>query len=360
MGFHTLKIKEVRRETANAVSVHFDIDDSVKSDYQYQPGQYVTLKLTVNGEELRRAYSLCSSPLTDNVPAIAVKRVEGGKASNYINDNFKAGDEVEVMNPMGNFTTELNEFFGRHFVLYAGGSGITPMMSILKSVLHLEQSSHVTLVYGNRDEDSIIFQKELHELEGHYADRFKVIHCLNEGSGSWTGDRGLMTADKVKSILNDKVEGDLSKGQHFICGPTPMMNEVKQALSDLSIPDDKVHIEYFTSDLGGAGEGGDSSVGGAEELPFNGVADVKVDVNGNEYEIEVAEKETILHVAQEAGIDPPFACQSGICTTCRAKMLEGSVHMDELEGLTQEELDNNYILTCQAHPKSAKIVIRYE
>lgn len=357
--FNTLTIKEVRRETPDAVSVHFDIPESVKSEYQYKPGQYLTLKLTVNGEEIRRAYSLCTSPYTDDTPAIAVKRVENGKGSNFINDHFEKGQSIEVMKPMGNFTTELNEFYGRHFVLYAGGSGITPMMSILKSVLHVEPSSHVTLIYGNRNEESIIFAKELDELEGHYADRFKIVHCLDDAPASWKGATGILQQNQVKALLGEFVDIDLTTAQHFICGPGPMMSEVKAALGDLQIPDDRVHIEYFTSNIE-QGEGADSSAGEESEEPFDGIAQVHVDVNGTEFDIEVSEKETILRVAQEEGLDPPFACQSGICTTCRAKMLEGSVHMDEMEGLTQDELDNHYILTCQAHPKSAKISIRYE
>lgn len=358
--FHTVKIKEVRKETQDAVSVHFDIPENVREDYRYKPGQYLTLKTTVNNEELRRAYSLCTSPYVDDIPAIAVKRVDGGKVSNYVNDWFSEGQQIEVMTPMGNFTTDLNEFYSRHFILYAGGSGITPMMSILKSVLEIEPSSHVTLVYGNRNEESIIFSKELDELEGHFADRFKIVHCLNEYSDSWEGAKGMLTTEKVTEILNG-LDGDHKSAQHFICGPGQMMDSVKAALEGLSIPEDKVHIEYFTSKVDqGDGDATETSVGGASDEPFSGVAQVAVELQGDDFSVEVSESETILQAGLEAGIDPPFACQMGICTTCRAKMLEGAVEMDETEGLTQEELDQNYILTCQAHPKSNNIKIRYE
>jgi len=269
-AFHTIKIKEVRRETSDAVSVHFDIPENIREAYRYKPGQYLTIKATVNGEELRRAYSLCTSPYVDDVPAIAVKRVDGGRVSNQINDAFAAGQAVEVMTPMGNFTTELNEFYARHFILYAGGSGVTPMVSILKSVLEIEPSSHVTLVYGNRNEESIIFNKELDELEGHFADRFKIIHCLNEAPANWQGETGLLTADKVKSILAN-VEGDLKAAQHFICGPAVMMDSVKTALQSLEVPADKIHIEYFTSKIDqGEAESADSSVGNVSNEPFTG------------------------------------------------------------------------------------------
>ena len=356
--FHKLTIKEVKQETADAVSIHFDIPADNTEAYRYKPGQYLTIKVQHQGEELRRAYSLCSSPYVDDVPAIAIKRVDGGRVSNLANDDFKAGMSLDVMTPMGNFTTELNEFYARHFVLYAGGSGITPMMSLLKSILEIEPSSHVTLLYGNRDEDSIIFRKELDELEGHFADRFSLIHCLEKPSSFEPNPLGQMNVENVKSLLS-KVSGDLSAAQHFICGPGPMMENVKNALSDLSIPEDKVHIEYFTSKID-QGESTETAAGQEDEAPFTGVAEVKVELQGDEFSVKVKEKDTILQAGLEAGIDPPFACQMGICTTCRAKITQGKVEMEETEGLTQEELDENYILTCQAHPKSNNITIRYE
>lgn len=358
--FHTIRIKEVVKETPDAVSVHFDIPENIREEYRYKPGQYLTLKATVNNEELRRAYSLCTSPYVDDVPAIAVKRVDDGRVSNHVNDDFAAGQEVEVMTPMGNFTTELNEFYSRHFILYAGGSGITPMMSILKSVLEIEPSSHVTLVYGNRNQESIIFSKELDELEGHFADRFKIVHCLNEAPAGWEGATGLLTTEKVTELL-EGLDGDLKSAQHFICGPGVMMESVKAALEGQNIPADKIHIEYFTSKIDqGDGESTEASVGAVSDEPFTGVAQVAVELQGDDFNVEVSESESILQAGLEAGIDPPFACQMGICTTCRAKILEGKVEMDETEGLTQEELDQNYILTCQAHPKSNNIKIRYE
>lgn len=360
--FHKLKIKEVRKETPDAVSVHWDIPESVQSDFKYKPGQYLTLKLTVEGEELRRAYSLCTSPYSDNIPAIAVKRVEGGKVSNYINDWFNAGTEVEVMTPMGNFTTELNEFFSRHFYLYAGGSGITPMMSILKSVLEGEPSSQVTLFYGNRDEESIIFKEELDELEGHFADRFKIVHSLENYSDDWEGERGMMTREKVGLFLEKYAEEDLNRGQHFICGPGQMMEEVKSALRSNDVEHERIHIEYFSSNIAQNDEdrGADSGMAEEDQGDFSGKAKVKIELQGDDFELEVKEDQTILSVAQEKGIDPPYACQMGICTTCRAKLLKGSVHMNETEGLTDEEMKQDYILTCQSHPRSNNIEIRYE
>ncbi|MBI1183567.1 2Fe-2S iron-sulfur cluster binding domain-containing protein [bacterium] len=357
--FHKITIKEVRKESPDAVSVHFDIPDNIKEAYRYKPGQYLTLKLTLNGEELRRSYSLCTSPYVDDIPAIAVKRVESGRISNYVNDWFAAGQQFDVMTPMGNFTTELNEFYSRHFVLYAGGSGITPMMSILKSVLEVEPMSQVTLIYGNRDQESIIFNKELDELEGHFADRFKIIHCLNEAPANWQGETGLLTTEKVSGIL-DGIEADLKNAQHFICGPAQMMENAKQAILGKNVPAEKIHIEYFTSKAdAGEAEAADSSIG-VDDEPFTGKAKIEIELQGDVFNIEVKESDTILHAGLEAGIDPPFACQMGICTTCRAKMLAGAVHMDETEGLTQDELDQNYILTCQSHPKSNTIKIRYE
>lgn len=354
--FHSLKVKEVRNETADAVSVHFDVPDDLAKSYGYQAGQYLTLKFFLEGQEYRRAYSLCTSPVADDLVAIAVKRVEGGKISNHINDNLSAGSEVEVMQPMGNFTIDFNEFYARHFILYAGGSGITPMMSLLKTALTVEQSSQVTLIYGNRDADSVIFHKELDELEGHYADRFKIIQCLASSDDTWTGETGLLDASKVKSILGN-LDTDLNKAQHFICGPGPMMEQVKQALSDLAVPSDRIHIEYFSASIS-QNDDAEDQVEAAED--FDGKAEVEISLNGESHSVGVLESETILEAAMNKGIDPPYACQMGICTTCRAKLSEGLVQMSETEGLTQEEIDNGYVLTCQAHPKSAKISLAFE
>lgn len=355
--FHTLVVKDLVKETPDAVSVYFDIPGTVQDKYRYKPGQYLTLKVRLEGEELRRAYSLCSSPYVDNTPAIAVKRVAGGRISNYINDQLRIGDEVEVMTPLGNFTTELNEFYSRYFVLFAGGSGITPILSILKSVLHGEPASRVCLVYGNKDQDSIIFRNEIDALEGQFADRCQVIHCLENPPEGWAGNAGRLSADTVKELMQS-LEGNVKQAVHFICGPTPMMASVRQALEHLDVPKESIHIEYFTakSDDGSKPSPQPSLLAAA----FTGKAAVTVELQGDSYQIQVDQKQTILGAGLEAGIDPPFACQMGICTTCRAKLLEGTVHMDETEGLTNDELDQNYILTCQAHPRSATIKVRYE
>jgi ring-1,2-phenylacetyl-CoA epoxidase subunit PaaE len=353
--FHTLVVKDLINETSDAVSVHFDIPLDIQDKYRYKPGQYLTLKLTLDGEELRRAYSLCSSPYVDSTPAIAVKKVAGGRMSNYINEQLRIGDKVEVMTPLGNFTTELNEFYSRHFVLFAGGSGITPIFSIMKSVLHAEPTSRVSLVYGNKDQGSIIFHDELFALEGQFADRCQVVHCLENPPTGWNGASGKLTPETAKELLHS-LECNVKQAIHFICGPTPMMANVRQALEQIGVSKDSIHIEYFTA----KSEGLSVPPPPPEAATFSGKAAVTVELHGDTYHIQVDQKQTILGAGLEAGIDPPFACQMGICTTCRAKLLEGTVHMDETEGLTNDELDQNYILTCQAHPRSPVIKVRYE
>ncbi|MCS6818526.1 MAG: FAD-binding oxidoreductase, partial [Chitinophagales bacterium] len=219
--FHKLKVASVNRETKDCVSVVFEIPESLKSLYQYIPGQYITLKLHINGEQVNRSYSFCSSPYMNEPPAIAVKEVPGGKGSVFINQNVKAGDELEVMVPMGNFHTPLHRENSKHYVLFGGGSGITPLMSILKSVLIAEPSSKVTLFYGNRDEESIIFKDRLNLLLNEYPDRLKVVHVLDNPS-SFTPYHGYIVKEMALRLLRENTNMNFTNAEFFICGPTPM------------------------------------------------------------------------------------------------------------------------------------------
>lgn len=335
-GFKKVKVKEVVRETADAVSIHFAPE--VKVDYK--SGQFFTIAVTVDGKEERRSYSLCSSPVVDDFPAVAVKRVEGGKVSNYLNEHVNAGDELLLMDPLGNFTTEFSADNARELILFGGGSGITPLISIAKSALAEEPNSKVTLVYANRNDQSIIFKTAIEELAK--DERFKVIHVLEEAPTDWTGHTGRIN----ESIIGEVIEGATLATECFMCGPGPMMDVVMNGLTKLNIPSDKIHKESFVSEAVN------------EPVSEDIVArEVTIIYDGDEYKYTVEPDETILEKGLEEDIDLPFSCQSGLCTACRGKCLTGKVKMIEDEGLSEAEINEGYVLPCVSHPLTDDVVI---
>jgi ring-1,2-phenylacetyl-CoA epoxidase subunit PaaE len=358
--FNKLKVLSVTNETPDAVSVSFEVPDNLRSSYQYIPGQYLTLRLDVNGEQVNRSYSFCSSPLAGEPMTIAVKRVDGGKGSNYINSQLKPGMEVEVMEPMGNFHSPMAAGNEKHYILFGGGSGVTPLFSILKSALLTEPKSKVTLFYGNRDTKSIIFKAKLDEWVSKYSDRLKVVHVLDKEEAGWNGYTGFIVKDMALRLLRENTNLNFQHAEFFICGPTPMMKEAEAALAVLGVPKERVHIEYFTAKADEDKKAADVGSSAVSEEPFTGKTKVKIIFDGNTVEFDVTEKETILHAALDAGYDPPYSCMVAACCTCRAKLVSGKVEMDDRESLTDAELAKGYVLTCQAHPKSNGIVLNYD
>ncbi|MBK8366182.1 MAG: 2Fe-2S iron-sulfur cluster binding domain-containing protein [Bacteroidetes bacterium] len=353
--FHTLKVKDIRRETADAVSIAFDIPLAIQHEYQFKQGQYITVKLTVNGEELRRSYSICTSPYSEKELRVAVKEVQDGRASTLMNRTWKVGDAVEVMTPMGNFSSILSGNNKKHYVLFAGGSGITPMMSILKSVLYIEKQSNVTLVYANRDEDSVIFKTEIEKIVSENADRVKVLNVYDNPKTQVSDlQKGLLSVDRVKAIVENY--GGVNADEYFICGPGPMMENIKQGLEDLKIAKEKVHIEYFSAVADAVAKAEGNAVTGA---------DVNSEVTVIQYGIETTMKLntaglTILDAAIDAGVDAPFSCKGAVCCTCRAKVIEGKAKMDANFALTDAEVEDGFILTCQAHPLTEKLIVDFD
>lgn len=353
--FHTLKVKDIRRETADAVSIAFDIPLAIQHEYQFKQGQYITVKLTVNGEELRRSYSICTSPYSEKELRVAVKEVQDGRASTLMNRTWKVGDAVEVMTPMGNFSSILSGNNKKHYVLFAGGSGITPMMSILKSVLYIEKQSNVTLVYANRDEDSVIFKTEIEKIVSENSDRVKVLNVYDNPKTQVSDlQKGLLSVDRVKAIVENY--GGVNADEYFICGPGPMMENIKQGLEDLKIAKEKVHIEYFSAVADAVAKAEGNAVTGA---------DVNSEVTVIQYGIETTMKLntaglTILDAAIDAGVDAPFSCKGAVCCTCRAKVIEGKAKMDANFALTDAEVEDGFILTCQAHPLTEKLIVDFD
>lgn len=351
--FHTLKVADIVRETADAVSISFEIPGNLKQEYKYKQGQYLTLKFNINGEELRRSYSICSSPFEENELRVAIKKVKDGRVSTFINDKIKTGDMLEVMVPMGNFHTELNASNKKNYVLFAGGSGITPMMSILKSVLKAEPNSTVTLLYGNNDEASIIFRKQIDAIATANSSRIKVVHVIcNPTEHCSPLLTGLMTKEKNIELIKNYVDASVDN-EYFICGPGPMMDNVVAALKELKTNESKIHIEYFTSPVS------------AEEAqkaasPSAAGATASIILDGDQHEVVLEADETILEAALRIGLDAPYACQGGSCCTCRALLEKGQVEMAVNYALSSSEVKQGYILTCQSRPKTPNVVVNYD
>ncbi|MFI5164752.1 MAG: 2Fe-2S iron-sulfur cluster-binding protein [Bacteroidia bacterium] len=351
--FYKLKISDVRKETADCVSVAFEIPVSLKEEYKFIQGQYLTLKLFVKGEEVRRSYSI-SSGVHENELRVAVKRVKDGKGSNFIYDNFKIGQEAEVMTPMGGFHSPMNPYHKKNYVLFAGGSGITPMCSIIKTVLKDEPNSSLQLFYGNLDEEATIFRDQLNKLAQNNSSRLNIYYILDKPKNSIDEIfTGMLSAEKVKQLVQKFV--DLNRdNEFFICGPGVMMDNVKKVLDELSVEKNRIHIEYFTS----------SSIDAPGKI-VPASEKITAEVTVSQYGIETtftldSTGKAILDAAIDHGVDAPFACKGAVCATCRGKVLEGKVHMDKNFALTDAEVAEGFILTCQSHPITPVVKVDYD
>ena len=354
--FHSLTIKDIRRETAEAVSIAFDVPESLKKAYTFIQGQYLTLRATINGEEVRRNYSVCVSPHAGEL-RIAVKQVPKGRFSTFANQQLQIGDTLDVMPPMGKFYTEVKPGQTKQYVGFAGGSGITPIMSILKTVLEVEEGSTFTLFYGNRGFDSIIFNEEIEALKNRYMERFIVHHIFSEEQLEGALFNGFITADKCRQFARFLFDVSIID-EFFICGPEPMMLAIREGLQSLDVDSQKIHIELFTTP-------------GKKPLPTAGTTvktidptkecQTKIILDGTTFEFALPYGgKSVLDGALKQGADLPYACKGGVCSTCRAKLLEGEVEMDVNFALEPYELEAGFILTCQAHPRTERIVVDFD
>jgi len=344
--YFKLTVKEVRKETPDTNTLIFE---KPEMPLHYLPGQFLTLILPIDKKEVRRSYSLSSSPFIDENPAITVKRVEAGKVSNYLNDHMRPGDVFDVMEPMGHFVPVLDENAKKRYIMFAAGSGVTPVFSILKAVLTNEPGSSVKFIYQNRNEDNIIFKNELQKLEKEFPDRLSLIHILSQPGSGWTGKKGRIDVALAAQLINELTGNSATDCYYFLCGPAGFMHSVLDAFTALQIPEDKIHKESFYS--------GEDKPKHEATFAVAQAYVVQVQLDGQIYDVEVPPKKTILEAALDQGIDFPFSCQSGLCTACRGKLVAGEVVMEEDEGLTADEKQKGYILNCVSQPKGPGVVI---
>jgi ring-1,2-phenylacetyl-CoA epoxidase subunit PaaE len=350
-AFYPLVVKEVRRETKDAVSVAFELNDEQRSVFRYTPGQYLTFRAAINGEEVRRSYSICAAPHEGEL-RVAIKEIEGGKFSTYANRTLKAGDTLESMVPAGNFAWK-HEGSAAHVVGWAAGSGITPISAIAKSVLNSDNESTFTLFYGNKNSNSIIFKNELEDLKNTYVDRFEVHHVLSREDQGSDYTSGRLDADKVKGY-NGKFFDVATTTGHFLCGPLGMIEGVSGVLESLGTAKSTIHFELFNT----AGATAEAIAKSSSKASAN--AKVTVVLDGEETHFEMGPKDYVIDAALDAGADVPYACKGAVCCTCRAKVLKGTAEMVMNYALVDDEVKDGYVLTCQTHATSDELVISFD
>jgi len=352
--FHRLKVAEVVPETAEANSIRFQVPPELRDAFAFKAGQHLTLRATINGEEVRRNYSLCTAPAeTDWM--VTVKRIGGGLFSNWVGDQLKTGDTVEVMVPHGSFTSEFDPANKRHLVGIAGGSGITPVMSLIRTLLREEPRSRFTLLYGNRDSSSVIFLEALAGLKDKHLGRLEIYHFLDAEEQDIELFNGMLSRERLEEAIPGLIPDAAEVDGWFICGPGPMMDAAEGALRDRNIPKERIHIERFTADRPAGAVAKEMA---QLQTQAAGVS-VAVTLDGRTRRIPFTAG-NILDSARAAGLPAPFACKAGVCATCRAKVTKGKVEMAVHYGLTDEEVADGYVLTCQSVPLGDGVAVDYD
>jgi len=352
--FHALKVAEIVPETAEANSIRFEIPPELRDEFAFRAGQHLTLRATINGEEVRRNYSLCTAPAESDW-MVTVKRIGGGLFSNWIGDELKAGDTIEVMVPHGSFTTDFDPTRSRHLVAIAGGSGITPVVSLLKTLLREEPNSRFTLLYGNRDSSSIIFLETLAALKDKHLGRLEIYHFLDAEDQDIELFNGMMNRERLDEAIPALVPDGAEVDGWFICGPGPMMDAAEGALLDRNVPKERIHIERFTADRPAGAVVKEIA---QLQTQAEGVS-VSVTLDGRTRRVPFTAG-NILDSARASGLPAPFACKAGVCATCRAKVTSGKVEMAVHYGLTDEEVAEGYVLTCQSVPVGDGVAVDYD
>jgi ring-1,2-phenylacetyl-CoA epoxidase subunit PaaE len=356
--FHQLRIASVQKETDNAVCVCFEVPENKKAEFEFIQGQYLTLRERIDREEVRRSYSICAG-LDDGILRIAIKRVEGGIFSTWANEFLQAGNSIDVLPPRGSFYTEIRPENEKNYLCICAGSGITPILSIIKTSLAREPKSRVTLLYGNQRTATMMFRNELGFIKNRYLERFHWINIFS---------REPQEAAVLSGHINNRKGGELNQrlidirsfDDFFLCGPEAMISEVSRGLRGEGIDESHIHYELFAASAEDARKRVEKHHARARE--YQGVvSDVTVVSGGREYHFELTpDGENILDAGLDNGADLPFSCKGGVCATCKARLVEGEVDMDLATALEQDELDAGYILTCQAHPVSKKVIVDFD
>ncbi|MBX3020962.1 MAG: ferredoxin--NADP reductase [Bdellovibrionales bacterium] len=354
-----LKVIQRIQETADAVSLVLEIPEALKKQFHYQAGQFVTFFMDINGEQLNRSYSLSTSPLTDKEFKVTVKKVHGGRGSTYLCERVKEGDVLMTAPPAGNFFRPSLEAKGVHYVLIAAGSGITPVFSILKTVLSASTLNHVTLMYCNRTEESIIYRKEIDEWARNHPSRLDVVHSLTKPTDGWTGHTGRLDKNLIGEILEMPVPGKMR--EYYLCGPKEFMSTVRHALMENGVAKEHIREEDFAISLHKPGPAvNDTWTFIGPQTPAESPEKIIAKINGETFEIPAKQGQSVLETLLEAGAQPPYSCMDGACMACMAKIQEGRVYQEDPGILTDDNIAMCEALTCQAKPLSRIVKLSYD
>lgn len=353
--FYDLKVLEIKQETADCVSIELAVPHHLKEVFAFVQGQHLTFKKIINGQEIRRNYSICTAPYEDRLK-VAVKKVENGLFSTFANESLKPGDVLETLPPMGRFFVQIDPTMPKNYIAFVSGSGITPIISNIKATLAGEPLSRYTLFYGNKGRKSVIFKEELDALKNRFMSRFSYYHIFSREHLEAEFFNGYIDKNKLMHF-NGKLFDLNATDEIFLCGPQQMMGELKNGLDELGFDRKHVHTELFTTP--GLNNLVKSDV--SKKPKPNGIdSHVSVIIDGNKFQFEIHGNDTILDAAGRQGADLPFACKGGVCCTCKARLMEGAVRMDSNFGLEQDEIDAGFVLTCQSHPETENVVISYD
>lgn len=358
-AYHPLKVNRIYRETPESVSISLEIPEDLKETYRFIPGQYLTFKKQFDGTEIRRSYSICSAPYESEL-RVGIKKLPGGLFSSFANDVLKEGDELETGEPKGRFVLQVEPDATRHFVAFAAGSGITPILSMIKDVLRNEPKSRFTLFYGNRQTGSVIFREEIEALKNRHIERFSVHHVMTGedlGSELMTGR---MDKEKIGCFVGKLFDPKEVDG-FYLCGPEQMIHAASDVLQESGVEKERIHFELFTS--GAKTEAPVETKNVVTPKPTDGTdaCKVKIVLDGDEFELDmVADGKTVLDAAEDAGLDVPYSCKGAVCCTCLARVKNGKAEMEKNYSLTDKEVEEGLILTCQAHPRSASVTFDYD
>lgn len=354
LHFYTVKIKDIRKETADCISIAFHIPPELQEAFAYQAGQYLTLRIHINGEEIRRTYSLCSSPL-EHEWRIAVKKIEGGIFSTYAFEQLKPGDSIDLLPPMGKFFTPLHPHQKKHYLAFAAGSGITPILSLIKTTLATEPYSNYTLIYGNKTRHSILFKNEIEALKDKYMHRFHVLFVFSKEITDAAIQQGRIDEEKCEQIFTRMIP--VPADEYFICGPEGMMTCIHNFLLSKNIPDALIHFELFTA----PGQIHTTTTASnllSEETEKQCEINLKID--GAWHQIYANTNVSVLEAILQQGYDLPYSCKGGVCATCKAQLLEGKVTLKQNYALEPDEIKQGYILSCQAYPLTKKLRVNFD